>query len=323
LDKGVLYSKVKDPHDPQIVYRHRKCIPDCSIFTNYTQLPNNRCIRKEPKPIEETAADKTDVEFDDIEEEDMVLSLSALFVSIFGAILFSFILLSLFRYATKYVVWFIYFGIVILFLIIALFLLVLKSMGPAIFMGVIGLVLAIVLCCFMKQIKSVIRLFKETATVLFDVPMLLFLPTLSFLALLIGTIVFGYLFAVTMVSGKITPVYNSDGNYEKAEFQKNKAMVMSCWVTGLGYFIFTSIISGCQDFIIACTVSQWYFTRSKHHLDSPITRSFSILWQYHLGSICLGSIIMLAVKIIRIILAFLTVKIYNELYNSNFYRHFL
>jgi solute carrier family 44 (choline transporter-like protein), member 1 len=233
--------------------------------------------------------------------EDIATSWWAFLVTSGVAITFSFILLVLFRYAIKYVIWFIYIGVVVLFFIGAVILLVAGSPLGAAIMGGIGLILAFVLCCCKKQIKVVIQLYKETSKVLLDAPLIMIEPILTFVALAFGTIAFLYFFLVTMSSGNPEPVYNSVGKFEKAVFRKNVAMIMSHYVNLMAFTWYTSFIFGCQHFIIACTVCQWYFTRTKSKLDSPISRSFSFLWQFHLGSVCLGALIMLAMRILRVI----------------------
>ena len=44
-----------------------------------------------------------------------------------------------------------------------------------------------------------------------------------------------------------------------------------------------------------------YFTRDKTKLDSPIQKTLWHLIRFHLGSVCLGSLIIMLVKIVKLI----------------------
>jgi len=64
-------------------------------------------------------------------------------------------------------------------------------------------------------------------------------------------------------------------------------------------------IIGCQHMIIAGSVATWFFTRNKDNVSSPISTSTSYLFNYHLGSVALGSFIIAVLQIIRAILNFI------------------
>jgi len=64
-------------------------------------------------------------------------------------------------------------------------------------------------------------------------------------------------------------------------------------------------IIGCQHMIIAGSVATWFFTRNKDNISSPISTSVSYLFNYHLGSVALGSFIIAILQIIRVILNYI------------------
>lgn len=64
-------------------------------------------------------------------------------------------------------------------------------------------------------------------------------------------------------------------------------------------------IIGCQHMVIAGSVSTWFFTRNKDNLSSPISTSVGYLFNYHLGSVALGSFIITVFTIIRAILNYI------------------
>lgn len=64
-------------------------------------------------------------------------------------------------------------------------------------------------------------------------------------------------------------------------------------------------IIACQHMIIAGSVSTWFFTRNKDNVSSPISTSIGYLFNYHLGSVALGSFIITVIQIIRAILNYI------------------
>lgn len=57
--------------------------------------------------------------------------------------------------------------------------------------------------------------------------------------------------------------------------------------------------------VIAGAVGEWFFSRNKETLKSPLITSFNRLVCYHLGSIALGSLLVALVQFIRAILSFI------------------
>ncbi|XP_064485322.1 choline transporter-like protein 2 [Ornithodoros turicata] len=65
------------------------------------------------------------------------------------------------------------------------------------------------------------------------------------------------------------------------------------------FFWLVQIILNSQLFVIAASVSSWYFTRDKTHMKSPVTTGIRYLVCYHLGSIVFGSLIVACIKLLR------------------------
>lgn len=81
-------------------------------------------------------------------------------------------------------------------------------------------------------------------------------------------------------------------------YVKDNVIRAARWVNLFAILWFINILFGCQDFIIAGSVSKWYFTRNKSKLNFPIISSFGHLIRYHLGSICFGSLIIAIIQLI-------------------------
>lgn len=113
----------------------------------------------------------------------------------------------------------------------------------------------------------------------------------TFLALLISFIIFVLFLILIEASGP-----DNDSNDAKPPI-----LIISHIFNFVAFIWFTQFIFGCQHFIIAGTVSKWYFVRDKSKLGSPIWQSFVHLVSFHLGSVCLGSMLITLMKLIKMI----------------------
>lgn len=257
--------------------------------------------------------------------EDMSRTWPSILITCIVALVFSWVVLILFRYAIKYVIWIIYIGLVILLIVGSIALLMLYSemkesanrqdveaanfvILGSIVLAVFALILALLLCFFRRRIHLVIQIFKEASKALIDVPLIITEPVLTFIALGFTCAGFVYFAMLIESSGTLTIHTTEDGEFDKATYEKNLVMKISHYLNLVAFLWFTSFILGCQHFIIGSTVCQWFFTRSKDKLDSPIQRGFSHLFRFHIGSVCLGSILITLVKIIRMIVESVQVR---------------
>lgn len=330
-DDLLLVNITKNALDPNITDIHTRCVQRCEDFPGYKKIVN-RCYLMSKNQTE--PSDEADFSsFLSGVAEDLSRSWWTILVSCAVALVFSYVLLVLFRYAIKYVIWIIYIGIIValaLGSIIMLFLYFNAKKGTPeesdkafIFLvmsgvlGVIALIVGLVLFFFRKRIRLVIQLFKEASKALGDIPMLIFEPSFTFLAMALTSVAFLYFAIVIESSGDLEVENDEKGQFVKAEYVKNVAMSAAHYVNLIAFLWFTSFILGCQHFVIASAVSQWFFTRSKDKLDSPITRGFSLLLRFHLGSVCLGSILITLIKILRMIVEGVKVTRIVELLTSS------
>jgi len=96
----------------------------------------------------------------------------------FVAFAFSYVVLMLFRYAAKYVIWIINIGFVVVVFALAIFFYDAKNIEYAITCGITGLISIIILIVFHARIALVAKLFKEASKALIDVPAIMFEPIL-------------------------------------------------------------------------------------------------------------------------------------------------
>lgn len=78
----------------------------------------------------------------------------------------------------------------------------------------------------------------------------------------------------------------------------------------------SEFILGCQQMTVASSVASWYFTRDKSTISCPIGKSIIRTTKFHLGSVALGSFLIVLFKIPRLIIAFLEyqLKQYKDKY---------
>ncbi|KAL7012095.1 hypothetical protein ACKWTF_014627 [Chironomus riparius] len=200
----------------------------------------------------------------------------------FVAFIFSYVFLILFRYAAKYVIWVINIGFVVLVLLIVLLAALAGSIEGVVIFGIIAALMIFFLVYFRKRIALVAKLFKEASKALIDVTALMFEPILTFIALIISFLIFATFFVIISFAGDDDPMQTPAHFFNFVSF-----------------IFITQFIIGCQNFIIAGTIVRWYFTRDKTKLRKPIRKSFSHLFKFHLGSVCLGAILITLVKLAR------------------------
>ncbi|CAG9816336.1 unnamed protein product [Phaedon cochleariae] len=174
-------------------------------------------------------------------------------------------------------------------------------LGLNIFFTIGLLVLLCVMVFMYRKIQLVIQLLKEATKAAFSMPLLIFTPIITFfseaiiVALLITTSVY------MSSSGILTPLIS--GFYQ---YQMNNFMVFTLLFNFWMAFWSIQFVIGIQYMVIAGAVATWYFSKNKHNLDSPITRSASIVFRFHLGSIFFGSLVITIMAIIRALLSSIT-----------------
>lgn len=329
MDKFVLMNITQDVKNPNITITHKTCVKRCEDYSDYKTIFNRCFLIKSNKTNSTDEIDQDgSASFLQLVIGDLTHSWLGVVMMCIIALVFSYILLILFRYAIRYVIWIIYIGItVVLFggaiAFLALFF-VQRSKGGdeaevawgfLIASGVFamfGLVVALLLYFFRKRIRLVIQLFKEASKALADVPLIIIEPLLTFAAMIVTCFTFLYFAIVIETAGDLEVENDPHGKFVRAEYQKGVAISIASYVNLIAFMWFTQFILGCQHFIIASTISDWFFARTKSKLDSPIARGFSNLLRFHLGSVCLGSLLITLIRILRMIVDGVKAREFNE-----------
>lgn len=298
------------------------CVANCQVFPGYVAV-GNRCFKGNG-----TEADDG-MSFLQALSQDMARSWYLILICFVVAFVFSYIILVLFRYAIKYVIWIIYIGIIVLLTVgciggfIAFFVAnndeKTRESAPAFLVvggicGLLAIIIAIILFCFRQRIRLVIQLFREASKAIADIPMITIEPIATFLSLIASFFVFLFFVIVIASAGHLTVHNDENGKFSKASYEPDAGIITAHVVNFIALIWFVQFIMGCQHFIIASTISDWYFARSKDKLDAPISRAFSNLLSFHLGSVCLGSLLLTAIQIARMIVQGIKVRPHFERY---------
>ncbi|MFT7806326.1 choline transporter-like protein 1 isoform X1 [Arapaima gigas] len=168
-------------------------------------------------------------------------------------------------------------------------------------------VILLLLMLFMrKRVALTIALFHVAGKVFIHLPLLVFQPFWTFLALLFFWL---YWIMVLLFLGTAgNPVENEETGL--VEFQLSGPLQYMTWYHAMGLIWISEFILACQQMTVAGAVVTYYFTRDKSRLPmTPILSSVFRLIRYHLGTVAKGSFIITLVKIPRLILMY----IHNQL----------
>lgn len=300
------YLNIRQSYDksstPFLEISSGKCVTKC-----VDKEIGNRCLN------DETTNDFK-LFFFDLEE-----SWKAITSVCITSVVFSYILFVLYRHTTTYIVWTFYSLSVFVLVGLSVACFVVGSeisngskSSQSIFYGVFFAIAAVVYVIYIivqrKRVRLVIQLFKEASSALVNVPTLLIQPIYTFVVLIITTTLFVLCHIVIASSGTFERTTTERPEMEKIELVQDSAMMAAYCFNAIAFLWFTQFIIGCQHFIIAGAVSQWYFAKTKTKLDSPVKRTVSHLLRFHLGSICLGSILITIVSIVLTIFRFFAVS---------------
>ncbi|KAJ3663734.1 hypothetical protein Zmor_007961 [Zophobas morio] len=170
-------------------------------------------------------------------------------------------------------------------------------LASVIFWTIFCFIMMVILLVVSKRIGLVIQLYKETTKVLAAMPSIVFFPIfiafiqiIVFIAAIVTT--FWMLFAQKLTKeGPNLYTYQLSGI---AIFTIVFNVIVASWVM--------RFIAGIQYMTIAGSVAQWYFSRNKDQLNSPVWTSFKITLKYHLGTIAFGSFLMTLFAVVKILL---------------------
>ncbi|KAG2466801.1 CTL1 protein, partial [Polypterus senegalus] len=176
---------------------------------------------------------------------------------------------------------------------------------------VFTVILLLLMLVMRKRVALTIALFHVAGKVFIHLPLLVFQPFWTFLALMMFWMYWVMVLLLLGTTGNPTP--NDQGF---VEFKMSGPLQYMTWYHLVGLIWISEFILACQQMTIAGAVVTYYFTRDKSKIPfTPIITSVVRLLRYHIGTVAKGSFIITLVKIPRLILMY----IHSQLKGKNAY----
>ncbi|XP_015380272.1 PREDICTED: choline transporter-like protein 1 [Diuraphis noxia] len=301
-------------------YVKRECVERCSDYKDYQEFLH-RCIPKGNETVINNILTNSSIGslFQEMTQDLQHTKWDIIYLCIFAFIL-SLVIVFLIRFVAAIVVWFVLIGVVVVSISASIFFWITwkqKSDSEikdqvsqrdvntyfafALITTISTIIILLIIVAMRSRIALVVQLFKESGKAIQSMPLLLLQPMVTFLFLCLAIIVWSYFAVLIQASG--SPAFEplSHNIYYKKDqlmkFARVYNILVLVWVI--------EFIIGCQHMIIAGSVATWFFTRNKDNVSSPISTSVGYLFNYHLGSVALGSFIIAVLQIIRAILNYI------------------
>ncbi|KAK1175079.1 choline transporter-like protein 1 [Acipenser oxyrinchus oxyrinchus] len=165
---------------------------------------------------------------------------------------------------------------------------------------VFTVILLLLMLIMRKRVALTIALFHVAGKVFIHLPLLVFQPFWTFLALMFFWSYWVMVLLFLATTGD--PVKNEQGF---VEFKMSGPLQYMSWYHFVGLIWISEFILACQQMTVAGAVVTYYFTRDKANLTLPILTSVFRLLRYHIGTVAKGSFIITLVKIPRLILMYI------------------
>ena len=162
-----------------------------------------------------------------------------------------------------------------------------------------------------RRIRLAIAVLKSGTIFLKDVPSIVFVPicifglSFAFYSYWISALVYIY------SSGHI-----KDHDSGVSHMDWDDSTRHSLYFEVIGVIWINSMKVALTQFIIACTVGIWYFTRDKAGYKAILSSVFYSI-RYHLGSLAFGSLLLSIIRFIKFALWYLKEKVYKKAYEGS------
>ncbi|RXM33142.1 Choline transporter-like protein 1 [Acipenser ruthenus] len=173
---------------------------------------------------------------------------------------------------------------------------------------VFTVILLLLMLIMRKRVALTIALFHVAGKVFIHLPLLVFQPFWTFLALMFFWSYWVMVLLFLATTGD--PVKNEQGF---VEFKMSGPLQYMSWYHFVGLIWISEFILACQQMTVAGAVVTYYFTRDKANLTLPILESVFRLLRYHIGTVAKGSFIITLVKIPRLILMYIHSQLKGKL----------
>ncbi|CAN8001373.1 unnamed protein product [Ixodes hexagonus] len=157
-------------------------------------------------------------------------------------------------------------------------------------------IIVLIIISISKRAQLITTLFLEAGRALGDMPVLFIQPfiTAVTVAIISSLWLLGLVSILSVAHSYISAEKNGSVLFKPDQFFLTMTpfyLVFFLWLV--------QIVLNCQNFVVAASVSSWYFTRHKTQMSSPVLESAEYLIAYHMGSVTYGSLLLAIVEPIR------------------------
>lgn len=293
----------------------RECVAECPPGTKL--FFNRRCIPEGESPAFEIVASGDVTEFFEKAAKDIKLCSAEIIYLCLFALGLSVFMILLFRYFAGFLVWFVLICVVIVSVGFTTYLWLkwidARHLGDqpenkkttyfvyAILATLATVIILLLIFGMRKNIHLVAHLFEESGKAVQAMPLVVCQPFVTFVAVCALLFLWAYCFLWIESSGFPRRKIVDGVPVLRITFKKDEVIQFARVFNFIAIFWMVQFFIGCQHMIISGAVSTWFFTRKKNTLDSPISKSYGYLFNYHLGTVALGSLLIAIVQIIRVI----------------------
>ncbi|OAF67652.1 Choline transporter-like protein 3 [Intoshia linei] len=176
-------------------------------------------------------------------------------------------------------------------------------LGFAIVATIATIILLIIIIAIRKQLLLVVALFKETSYFIRSKPSIMIQPLLTAIVLIITCLIYAvFLIAIRTAA---TPTLKSLGKLNIINYTLSNSFYVIWYIVLFATIWWIEFILSCQQMIIGSVVAAWYFQRDKSKVYISIFGEIKNIFVYYIGSIALGSLVILIVTIPRFILSYI------------------
>ncbi|XP_075679210.1 choline transporter-like protein 1 [Dermatophagoides pteronyssinus] len=198
----------------------------------------------------------------------------------------------------------------------------------AIISTIVTLVIIYAASSMRSHVKFVVALFQETGACIRTMPLILIQPLWTLLALIAFLVIWLFILMALATSDqesrdqRMLQTTNDNDLLSVGSAYKNKLTSFTLirykdssgiqfmwWYLLIAFIWISEFLCSCQQLIIAGAVSSWYFSRDRENLGFPILNATRDLVCCHIGSVALGSFLITAVKLPRLIIQQTTARL--------------
>jgi solute carrier family 44 (choline transporter-like protein), member 2/4/5 len=193
----------------------------------------------------------------------------------------------------------------------------------AIVFWIVSALYVLCLWCNINSLRVAIRVIETAADFFADTKRVALVPVLFFIVAVTTTFVwlYGYICVTSLGEITSTPML---ATFQSKNVEYGTAVSNMLWIMVFGFFWIMAFILSMNEFVIIVSAASWYFSDKTIPDDdgiagdSEVWKGFAWIFQYHFGSLALGSLLIAIVWIIRAIFEYVAEKVQDAAGENGF-----